>query len=34
MSTENNLAAVSIVVSLIGIAAVVVERVHHGWFPF
>ena len=34
MSTSNKIAAASIIVSFIGIGLVVVERLHHGWWPF
>ncbi len=34
MSTSNKIAAISIGVSVLGIALVIVERVHHGWWPF
>ena len=34
MSTSNKIAALSIGVSILGISLVIVERAHHGWWPF
>ncbi len=34
MSIDDKTACVSIALSLVGIALVIVERVHHGWWPF
>lgn len=34
MSTTVKITVLSIVVSLVGIGLAVVERVHHGWWPF
>lgn len=34
MSTSRKLYYVSIALSIVGIGLVVIERAHHGWWPF
>lgn len=34
MTKENKIATLSICLSLVGISMVLVERWHHGWWPF
>lgn len=34
MSTQNKIAIASIALSILGVSLVLLERAHHGWWPF